>query len=214
MAQDIAGPADSPRIGTYFRRSLDETLGDSRDRRVLHRRKELARHQLGGAGHGPRFEAELDRYARLGLRIERVQEVYGAKYRALREAQWRGHDVTAMTADVERADRDREDVRLDRERSKERLESLARIDYRRRLARPWAPRRIRPVVRCTRGRGQARARRSHRVAKPLKTAGGDSGDDPPAEPPGPGNPHTATIGGVLDPPTESIRDLRGPGGGR
>jgi hypothetical protein len=40
--------------------------------------------------------------------------------------------------------------------------------------------------------------RSHRTAaKPLaKSSSGDSGDDGPAEPPGPGKPHSATIGGV------------------
>lgn len=219
MQDGIAQRSDRQRITSQFRRNLDETLGDLLDPQVLHRRKQLLRGQLGGAGQGPAFERALDVAARTGLEVERAQQKYGAVYTAARKAQWRGED---MTADLDRADKERDEARERNESARARLEALARRDFRRRLARPWAPRRIRPVVRCTRGRVQARSRgrvqarsrRSHRVANPLKSSSGDSGDDGPAEPPGPGNPHTATIGGALGPPTEPIRDPRGRSGGR
>ena len=171
------------RITAQLRRNLGETLSDLHDPRVIRRQRELLRGQLGGAGHGPRFEAALTVAAIARLNHSRAAQKSSVTFVAARAAHWRGDVAPDVNPEVLRARRNEEAALRERTRSEGRLVKLARCDFRRRLSRPWAPRRVRPVRRAVRF-ARARARRSHRVARPLDTVSGDSGDDGGPEPPG------------------------------
>lgn len=147
------------------------------DERAVRRRKALLRGQLGTAGHGPAFERALDIAARASLAHESACQESARRGAAARAA------FLETTEGLASARQREEDARHADERAKAQLVELARRDFRVRLARPWAPRRIRPVqVRRARRRPATRSARSlgcrRRATRPTATAAGDPDPEP------------------------------------